>query len=303
MGLDSNSVRFLLYSQALGADFRDCAMIGRQGLHASRAELRECFAAFSREIGDAALSGITDGHGGYAEGLLRYLGAEQVHSFDYSDYERATHVHDMNQPIPEGLRGRYSVVIDGGSLEHVFNFPVAIRNCLEMTAVGGHYVTITPANNFFGHGFYQFSPELYYRVLSESNGFEVRAAMMFEEFDQRWYRVPDPKVIGRRVTLVNTRPTYLAMLGRKIDDRPVFASTPQQSDYVAIWNAGRKETLARGRSGRGGLDFVSRLVPAGAKRGLRRLAFTALDLHAIDDSPELFQPIDPPSDASVKRTA
>ena len=304
MGLESNSIRFLLHAESLGADFRACAMIGRQGLHTSRAQLRECLAAFSRDIVDEALADVVEGHDGYADGLLRYLGAEQVDSFDYSDYQHATYLHDMNQPIPAEFRGRYSVVIDGGSLEHVFNFPVAIRNCLEMTAVGGHFVAITPANNFFGHGFYQFSPELYYRVLSPANGFAIQAAMLIEESEQHWYTVPDPKVIGRRVTLVNTRPTYLAVLGHKIDDRPIFASMPLQSDYIAIWDRGKQgkqESRAQTVGGAGGLGVVRRLMPRSAKRWLRQFVQTAFDIRGPDDWPEVFRRIDPPSSGPASR--
>jgi len=57
-------------------------------------------------------------------------------------------------------------VIDGGTLEHVFNFPVAIKNAMQMVRAGGRLSLSPPANNYFGHGFYQFSPELFYRVLS-----------------------------------------------------------------------------------------------------------------------------------------
>lgn len=70
----------------------------------------------------------------------------------------------MNREIPGDFIEKYSMVLDGGSLEHVFNFPVAVRNCMQMLQVGGHYLAITPANNFMGHGFYQFSPELYFSI-------------------------------------------------------------------------------------------------------------------------------------------
>ena len=92
-------------------------------------------------------------------------------SIDASAYENATMVHDMNLPVGDELKQKFSVVIDGGTLEHVFNFPTAIRNCMEMLKVGGHFFAHTMANNFMGHGFYQFSPELFYRVFSPENGF------------------------------------------------------------------------------------------------------------------------------------
>jgi 2-polyprenyl-3-methyl-5-hydroxy-6-metoxy-1,4-benzoquinol methylase len=65
----------------------------------------------------------------------------------------------MNLPISETLRQRYSVVYDGGKLEHVFNQPQALKNCMEMVRVGGYFLQTNTANKFMGHGFWQFSPE------------------------------------------------------------------------------------------------------------------------------------------------
>ena len=79
----------------------------------------------------------------------------------------------MNIPISDSSKDKYTVVIDGGSLEHVFNFPIAIKNCMEMLQVGGYFISLAPANNMLGHGFYQFSPELFYRIFSKENGFSV----------------------------------------------------------------------------------------------------------------------------------
>ncbi len=98
------------------------------------------------------------------------MGATRIESIDKADYEEATILHDMNQPVPDQLKGSFSLVFESGTLEHVFNFPQSIKNCMEMVRVGGHFVGITIANNLMGHGFYQFSPELYYRVLSPEMG-------------------------------------------------------------------------------------------------------------------------------------
>ena len=62
--------------------------------------------------------------------------------------------------MPPALRERFSVVIDGGLLEHVFDFPTAIRNCMRMVRQGGHLILNLPVNNFPGHGFYKFGPGL-----------------------------------------------------------------------------------------------------------------------------------------------
>ncbi len=181
MGLDINGTRFLLYARALGVDFARTAMIGRQGLYLSRRDLKDSFQAFGYVVNDELIDHIFTKSDRYAEPLLTYLGARDVHSFDFSAYEGATHLCDMNREVPAGAKEHYTTVLDGGSLEHVFNFPMAIRNCMEMVRVGGHYLGITPANNFMGHGFYQFSPEMYFSVFTRENGFELISLVAFED--------------------------------------------------------------------------------------------------------------------------
>jgi hypothetical protein len=106
---------------------------------------------------------------------------------------------------------------------------------MEMVAVGGHLAIIAGGNNFFGHGFYQFSPELFFRAFSKENGFVVER-MIAAEVGNRWFEVSDPKQIGGRVELINEQPVYLMVLTRRLERRTLFAQTPQQSDYVAKWH-------------------------------------------------------------------
>ena len=133
-------------------------MLGRQDFYPDASVLQKLLD--SREAGHSADRFLAESKN-YAEKLFEFLGAEEVVAIDNSSYEGAGIVADMNAPINASLKDRFSAIIDGGCLEHVFNFPQAIRNCMEMLSVGGHFIGITPANNFCGHGFYQFSPELY----------------------------------------------------------------------------------------------------------------------------------------------
>ena len=98
-----------------------------------------------------------------------------VESLDVSTYEKATILHDMNLTVPYELRERFTVVHDGGTIEHVFNVPEAFKNCMEMVRVGGHFTQVNVANNYTGHGFWQFSPELIFRVFSPQNGYRIEA--------------------------------------------------------------------------------------------------------------------------------
>lgn len=167
--------------------------------------------------------------------FFRYLGAAEVSAMDFSDYEGAAILHDLNVPIGDELKEKYTFVLDGGTTEHVFNFPTALKNAMEMVEVGGHLAIITGGNNFLGHGFYQFSPELFYRTLSAENGFSV-TRLIAAEVGGRWFEVSDPQTVKSRVELINDKQTYLMVLAERIARRPIFENTPQQSDYVEMWH-------------------------------------------------------------------
>ncbi|MBM3890254.1 MAG: hypothetical protein FJ388_14160 [Verrucomicrobia bacterium] len=233
MGLDPRGIRFLLYAKSRGVSFKTTAMIGRQRFFVGARKFQNILAEFGHSVTADDIGRLLTESQGYVEPFLKWLGAEQVRSFDASDYERATDIHDMSLPIADALKQQFSLVLDGGTLEHVFDFPTAIRNCMEMVAVGGHFLGITPVNNCLGHGFYQFSPELFFRIFSEENGFRVVTMAVVEIGPwASWYEVRDPKSVGQRAELVNTRPTYLFVLAERTKVVPVFSARPHQSDYI-----------------------------------------------------------------------
>lgn len=213
-------------------------MIGRQELHLSAAALKTNLLDFGYFAAANEVDDLMSQAGGFAEPLLEALGAIEICSFDASAYEGASHVHDFNSPIDTSFKNRFSAVIDAGTLEHIFNFPVAISSCMEMVEVGGHFIGITPANNWAGHGFYQFSPELFFRIFSQPNGFRIVRMIMFENRPSaRWFEVADPDAIKERVSLINAEPTFLLVLAKKVASVQIFGAPPQQSDYVALWKS------------------------------------------------------------------
>lgn len=241
MGLEFYTTRFLLQAKATGARFGRTLTIGRQNFFVTGPQLDKIGREFNFNTaafrGSAPAADLV-----YVEPFLRnVLGAEAVESLDVSNYEGATHVHDMNAPLPQSLKGQFDLVLEAGSLEHIFNFPVAIRNLMEALKPGGTLIIQTPANNYFGHGFYQFSAELFYRVLSEANGFKLERMHLLEHFfpchffSTPVYSVTDPEKVRKRVQLVNKRPTLLLVHATRTADLPIFAATPQQSDYVPLW--------------------------------------------------------------------
>jgi hypothetical protein len=236
MGIVKADCTFLFYAKTLNVNFESTCTLGRLKLYAEKSDISACLQKYGN--GSRTLDEVkfTDD---YSEPLFEILGAKKFETLDFSSYENASIIHDLNVPIPKSLHNTFSCVLDSGTLEHVFNFPVAIKSCMEATKVGGHYIGITPVNNQMGHGFYQFSPELFYRIFSEENGFRIIKMLIAVtgQDDMEWYEVADPKNVSNRVMVVNNFPLSLMFIAEKISNKEIFASTPQQSDYTATWNA------------------------------------------------------------------
>ena len=232
MGISSNCVKFLNYSKTRGVDFSKTLTLGRQQIFLTDESRRNLLKQFNvQRLPENA---------GFAEPLFYLLGAKEVESIDYSDFEDATIIHNLNDQVSQPHLNAYSAVFDGGTLEHVFNFPVAVKNCMDMLRVGGHFVAITPTNNYSGHGFYQFSPELFFALFTPAHGFNLKLLAIVVENQEKevaeWFEVKDPKTTGGRVTITNFNPTSLMVIAEKIRETESLTLKPFQSDYQSIWD-------------------------------------------------------------------
>jgi SAM-dependent methyltransferase len=214
--------------------------------------------------------------------LLKACGASNVEAIDYSAYEGAERVWDLNVPVPAEWHEQYDTIVDGGTLEHVFHAPVALASLMQMLKPGGRLFVSSPANNHCGHGFYQFSPEFFYRALSAPQGFRVRKMMLFVHAfpgvelspEGRCYRVADPAMTGGRVRLQSPRASMLFVEAKREQVVRPFGETPQQSDYTALWQAAPAAVGGAGASGRtgGGVSGVVRAIGRPVARWLSRSA-------------------------------
>jgi hypothetical protein len=241
MGLVYNNFRVFLDARRRGASFESVLTLGRQQMYLSDDEVRLLAQEFPEYV--QATHGCPQA-GEYCEPWLhRWLGCNRLESMDASGYEGATLVHDLNYPIPEQYANQFSAVIDGGSLEHIFFVTTAIANAMRMTRTGGWLFIATVANNHCGHGFYQFSPEWFFRVFSAANGFEIADVLFMPHRypgtelseNRQLYRVADPAQVGRRVGLVGAQPVLVFASARRVEIRELFQSPPHQSDYVERW--------------------------------------------------------------------
>lgn len=114
---------------------------------------------------------------GYISGdsLFRQLKFSEIDVLDVSAFEGATIQFDLNsEETPANLVERFDVIIDHGTLEHVFHLPNALRNLNRMLRTGGRIVHSAPSGNFFDHGFYMFQPTLFLDYYT-ANGWDMKS--------------------------------------------------------------------------------------------------------------------------------
>lgn len=232
MGLDRDALAFILAARRSGVSFESSATLGRQETVLTRRQLHGLYAPIGLPSRPSPRV-----FRGWAEPILHDLGARDVVTIDASAYEGATYVYDLNSDLPDDLADRFTMVLDGGTLEHIFDFPTAIRNCMRMVRPGGHLLLVAPTNNESGHGFYQFSPELFYRALAPAYGFTIEQMLLREHAVRRkaWYEVADPAVVGGRAQYRTRSVAYLYVRARRVGPIRPFDPAPQQSDYAARW--------------------------------------------------------------------
>lgn len=268
MGIGLHEFNFLRYSK-VQRHFDKTVTIGRQRLHVAEPTVRAAFALSSEYRNQE-----------YCDQLLRdQFGASKVDSVDFSEYESASIIHDMNLPLPSQVVGHYDTVVDGGCLEHIYNVPQALLNCSSLCKPGGQILHMLPANNCCGHGFWQFSPELFFSLYSHRNGYSNTEVFLADlSKSSKWFRVnpPDP---GQRVNVRSFSEAYV-LVRTVLRERGFNHSQVLQSDYVFEWQDRGIASESSGVPGpRGGMVRFLKRIPA-----LYKVAASAYHLYRPADS-------------------
>jgi SAM-dependent methyltransferase len=173
VGISRGAIRLLGMAYAGQRGAGRVATFGVQKVEASAAEA-------AKLLGVAGGAPAPRGAGRIGQdALFRLLGFDAVESIDVYDAESPTHVLDLNQLAPASLHERFDLVYDGGTLEHCFSPAAVLGNATRLARPGGRVIHHVPLNNWIDHGFYQFSPTLFFDFY-EANGFaDLRMALHF----------------------------------------------------------------------------------------------------------------------------
>lgn len=171
--------------------------------------------------------------------LFKALGFKNVQSLDYSDFEGADITWDLNQPLPEKYWGKYDAVYDGGTAEHVFHFPQVLANIHHLLKPHGVIIHVSPSHNHVDHGFYMYSPQVYFEYYS-ANHYTILTSQVFEfgpNPKAPWLVYPyQPGVLDTRSSGgFGGKMLAIHMVAQKTS-QSTCGAIPQQGGYVKIWN-------------------------------------------------------------------
>jgi hypothetical protein len=165
------------------------------------------------------------------------MGCSDYSTLDCCSFEGATHIHDLNSSdVPASLRDRFDLVINFGTLEHVFNTCEALAAIHKMLKVGGRAIHSAPVNNQVDHGYYSFSPSLltdYYRInsweIADSRLLKYRDVTMNDFIMSKRY--PFDVALEGRLGISK----YSSYLVVQKSENSSFHKVPTQEYYLHKW--------------------------------------------------------------------
>jgi len=232
MGIDYTSLEAILLSQKTVTKKDRMLTLGRQHMHLSQ----ETFDSTIRNTG-IDFSGVYSYN---SEAMFHKLGFQEVDSLDYSDYEGATIIHDLNKKIE--AKRKYNYIYDGGTIEHIFNIAQVLENVIDLLEVDGVFCSVTCNNNLSGHGFYQFSPEFFLSSFTRKYGMELLSLYLAQVNSgvSSWLDVKSygsDGTAGRNMSKFDsTNTVYIVAVAKKIscERESLLQTPPQQHSYKDI---------------------------------------------------------------------
>ena len=195
MALTFHTFKYLEKLKNNNLDFGETLTIGRLNNLLKKEDYKQLDIDVSQDI--------------YADNILKnYFNLSSLNALDYSSFEKADIIHDLNTPL-NNYKKQFDTILDFGTSEHVFNIVECFKNISNLCKINGHIIHCLPANNNCGHGFWQFSPELFFNIYDKKNGFDETEIFLINLFDKKnWYKIRKQK-LGERLELNSVEPLYL----------------------------------------------------------------------------------------------
>jgi len=180
MGLSKPSVEFTLrlYKEGFFKGFKSVIELGAQDFHFQpRQKLYELLqqkldidqGIIVNEFNKALEKSTADDF--HPDWFYHLLGFEMYRCID-ADGRHDAFVWDLNFPIPDEHKGKYDLVTDHGTSEHVFNVYQAFKNIHDLAHKSSVIIQMLPFQGHVDHGFFNFQP-CFFEDLAFENDYEI----------------------------------------------------------------------------------------------------------------------------------
>lgn len=105
------------------------------------------------------------------EWVFKLLGFKGYCCID-ADGRHNAFIWDLNAPIPEDQIGKYDLITNYGTSEHVFNVLQIFKNIHDLAHTGSIMIHELPFQGYIDHGFYNYQPS-FFEDLAFENKYEI----------------------------------------------------------------------------------------------------------------------------------
>lgn len=172
MAIIKAAARLILRERASYAYAGPVLCLGVPDIYLTPAELRKS----SSYAGDIE----TDASGSFvsARSFFAALGLADITSIDIPGSSIAPdHIHDLNRPLPDALAGRFGLVVDPGTTEHVFDIRAGLSNIVHALRPGGVVVHFVPIYSYNG-GYFSINPNVLHDFYLANGFLDVRSFVL-----------------------------------------------------------------------------------------------------------------------------
>ena len=245
MGIDVGMLDLILEESVRKPFTGEILTLGKMDVYFSAATLKSRSTAMGIELRESnnnklAYKKSFSDHGYISDKyLFKRLGFNKVHSLDVSDYEGADVFFDLNsKEMPDEFIERFDVILESGTSEHIFHLPNLLNNLFKMLRVGGRAIHISPASNYMEHGYYMFSPRLFWDYYT-ANRYDINTALILRQevksdtINTVPYIKYIPGLIEQKLNKTDGRAYFIFFIATKIKDATGSAIPIQNPNMIS----------------------------------------------------------------------
>jgi hypothetical protein len=176
MGLGPASIKLYLelWNRGLLANTKSVLEMGSQEIHLTKAHFEGLVhSAGLSDYDDKQFSELANWPGAPrcpAKKFYQLLGIEEYSCFDLNE-ELGGIPHDLNEPLTDSTYyGKYDLVTDHGTNEHIFNISETYRTMHRLCKIGG--LLVIHQSLYGGNGYYNFDLS-FFEGMAAANGYQI----------------------------------------------------------------------------------------------------------------------------------